>query len=76
MKIRKLSVGKKPVILNLRQEGKLISAIGQTLGIESRTLGKVLENKETAEVLTTKHQTRWTRKAKAVDHRNIVRAVL
>ena len=39
MKTRELSKGEKGAILKLRKEGKSIRAIGQLLGIATRTFG-------------------------------------
>jgi len=73
MKTRKLSLGEKQAIVNLREDGKSIRAIAQTLAIASTTIWNVLKKKETTGVL--RRQTGRPRKTSAVDDRNIVRAV-
>ena len=46
MKIRELFMGEKQVILKLREDGKSISVIAQTLAIASTTIWNVLKKKE------------------------------
>lgn len=75
MKTRELSMGEKQAIVKLRKEGKSTRAIGQTLGIASTTIWKVLKKKETTGVLSNRRPTGRPRKTTVVDDRNIVRAV-
>ena len=73
MKTRELSLGEKKAILKLRKEGKLIRAIAQALGIACTTTWNVLKKKETAGILSNRHQTGWPRKTTAVDDRALWR---
>lgn len=65
----------KQTILKLREEGKSIRAIAQTLGIASTTIWNIMKKKETTGVLSNRHRTGRPRVTTAVDDRNIVRAV-
>ena len=75
MKTRELSMGEKQAIVKLREDGKSIRAIAQTLAIASTTIWNVLKKKETTGVLSNRRGTGRPRKTAAVDDRNIVRAV-
>lgn len=75
MKTRELCIGEKQAILRLRKEGKLIRAIGQTLGIANKTVFNILKKKETIGVLSNRHRIGWPRKTTEVDEKKIVRAM-
>ncbi|KAF0047695.1 hypothetical protein F2P81_001328 [Scophthalmus maximus] len=68
-------MGEKEAIVKLREDGKSIRAIAQTLAITSTTTWNVLKKKETTGVLSNRRRTGTPRKTTAVDDRNIVRAV-
>lgn len=55
MKTRELSVGEKQAIVKLREDGKSLRAIAQTLAIASTTIWNVLKKKETIGVLSHRH---------------------
>ncbi len=68
-------MGEKQAIVKLREDGKSIRAIAQTLAIASTTIWNVLRKKEATGVLSNRPQTGRPRKTSAVADRNIVRAV-
>ena len=68
-------MGEKQAIVNLRENGKSIRAIAQTLAIASTTIWNVLRKKETSGILSNRPRKGRPRKTSAVDNRNIVRAV-
>ncbi len=67
--------GRKQATLKLREDGKSIRAIAQTLIIARTTIWNVLKKTETSGVLNNRRRTGRLRKTAAVDDRNIVRAV-
>lgn len=75
MKTRKLSMGEKQTILKLREEGKSIRAIAQTLGIANSRIWNALKKKETSDVLINRCRTSQPRTTTSTDDRNTVRTV-
>ncbi len=75
MKTRELTMGEKQATLKLREDGKSIRAIAQTLIIARTTSLNVLKKTETSGVLNNRRRSGRPRKTSAVDDRNIVRAV-
>ena len=71
MKTRELSVGEKQAILKLKDDGKSIRAITQTLAIVSTTIWNILKRKETTGVLSNRCQTGRRRKTSAVDSKTL-----
>lgn len=60
MKIRELSMGEKQVMLKLREDGKSIRAIAQTLATASTTIWNALKKKESTGVLSNRrHSCQW-----------------
>lgn len=75
MKTRELSMEEKQDILKLRNEGKSIRLIGQTLGIARSTVWSILKLKGTTGVLSNRPRTGRPRKTTVDDDRKIVGAV-
>ena len=73
MKTRELSKGEKGAILKLRKEGKSIRAIGQLLGIATRTFGMSWKGKKL--LVTWATDIELVDQGTVVDEWNIVRAV-
>ncbi|XP_049319818.1 homeobox-containing protein 1a isoform X2 [Astyanax mexicanus] len=75
MKTRELSMGEKQAIVKLREDGKSIRAIAQTLAIANTTVWNILKKKVVTGVLSNRCRTGRPRKTTALDDRNIVSAV-